>query len=182
MRISRVGFPLDDPLFGTGLSPSPCRCMFIRDRSIIFTWKSHRPVSVFSSCDISSICLLSNLQDIFVSLSQVDGLYFVCNIDDFKFVADMIQHIPLNLRARYVFCTAPINRNLPFVCTSLLKVSMDFLYQKLFSVHSYLLFLINFCLGFFSSPVSSAGMSRLPFSGFVSMSAGRLPLRKPSKI
>ncbi|XP_072281008.1 ATP-dependent RNA helicase SUPV3L1, mitochondrial [Pyxicephalus adspersus] len=66
---------------------------------------------------------LSNLIDIFVSLSQVDGLYFVCNIDDFKFVADMIQHIPLNLRVRYVFCTAPINRNLPFVCTSLLKVS-----------------------------------------------------------
>ncbi|PIO27156.1 hypothetical protein AB205_0121190, partial [Aquarana catesbeiana] len=64
---------------------------------------------------------LSNLIDIFVSLSQVDGRYFVCNIEDFKFVADMIQHIPLNLRARYVFCTAPINRNLPFVCTSLLK-------------------------------------------------------------
>uniref|UniRef100_A0AAR2IX89 ATP-dependent RNA helicase SUPV3L1, mitochondrial n=1 Tax=Pygocentrus nattereri TaxID=42514 RepID=A0AAR2IX89_PYGNA len=53
---------------------------------------------------------LSNLIDIFVSLSQVDGLYFVCNIDDFKFLADMIQHIPLNLRSRY-----------PFVCTSFLK-------------------------------------------------------------
>ncbi|XP_056386282.1 ATP-dependent RNA helicase SUPV3L1, mitochondrial [Hyla sarda] len=69
---------------------------------------------------------LANLIDIFVSLSQVDGLYFVCNIDDFKFVADMIQHIPLNLRARYVFCTAPINRNLPFVCTSLLKFARQF--------------------------------------------------------
>ncbi|XP_069835212.1 ATP-dependent RNA helicase SUPV3L1, mitochondrial [Dendropsophus ebraccatus] len=69
---------------------------------------------------------LANLIDIFVSLSQVDGRYFVCNIDDFKFVADMIQHIPLNLRARYVFCTAPINRNLPFVCTSLLKFARQF--------------------------------------------------------
>ncbi|KAM9325010.1 ATP-dependent RNA helicase SUPV3L1, mitochondrial [Gastrophryne carolinensis] len=69
---------------------------------------------------------LSNLIDIFVSLSQVDGLYFVCNIEDFKFVADMIQHIPLNLRVRYVFCTAPINRNLPFVCTSLLKFARQF--------------------------------------------------------
>ncbi|KAG8435280.1 hypothetical protein GDO86_013289 [Hymenochirus boettgeri] len=69
---------------------------------------------------------LSNLIDIFVSLSQVDGLYFVCNIDDFKFVADMIQHIPLNLRARYVFCTAPINRKQPFVCTSLLKFARQF--------------------------------------------------------
>ncbi|XP_061735872.1 ATP-dependent RNA helicase SUPV3L1, mitochondrial isoform X2 [Nerophis ophidion] len=65
---------------------------------------------------------LSNLIDIFVSLSQVDGLYFVCNIDDFKFLADMIQHIPLNLRSRYVFCTAPINKKQPFVCTSFLKL------------------------------------------------------------
>lgn len=50
-------------------------------------------------------------------------MYFVCNIDDFKFLADMIQHIPLNLRSRYVFCTAPINKKQPFVCTSFLKVS-----------------------------------------------------------
>ncbi|KAI7805418.1 ATP-dependent RNA helicase SUPV3L1, mitochondrial [Triplophysa rosa] len=69
---------------------------------------------------------LSNLIDIFVSLSQVDGLYFVCNIDDFKFLADMIQHIPLNLRIRYVFCTAPINKKQPFVCTSFLKFARQF--------------------------------------------------------
>ncbi|XP_059202089.1 ATP-dependent RNA helicase SUPV3L1, mitochondrial [Centropristis striata] len=69
---------------------------------------------------------LSNLIDIFVSLSQVDGMYFVCNIDDFKFLADMIQHIPLNLRTRYVFCTAPINKKQPFVCTSFLKFARQF--------------------------------------------------------
>uniref|UniRef100_A0A8C0VBV1 ATP-dependent RNA helicase SUPV3L1, mitochondrial n=1 Tax=Cyanistes caeruleus TaxID=156563 RepID=A0A8C0VBV1_CYACU len=69
---------------------------------------------------------LSNLIDIFVSLSQVDGMYFVCNIDDFKFLADMIQHIPLNLRSRYVFCTAPLNRKEPFVCTTLLKFARQF--------------------------------------------------------
>uniref|UniRef100_A0A3P9K4L4 ATP-dependent RNA helicase SUPV3L1, mitochondrial n=1 Tax=Oryzias latipes TaxID=8090 RepID=A0A3P9K4L4_ORYLA len=69
---------------------------------------------------------LSNLIDIFVSLSQVDGLYFVCNIDDFKFLADMIQHIPLNLRSRYVFCTAPINKKQSFVCTSFLKFARQF--------------------------------------------------------
>lgn len=69
---------------------------------------------------------LSNLVDIFVSLSRVDGLYFVCNIDDFKFLADMIQHIPLNLRSRYVFCTAPINKKQPFVCTSFLKFARQF--------------------------------------------------------
>ncbi|XP_018605074.1 ATP-dependent RNA helicase SUPV3L1, mitochondrial [Scleropages formosus] len=69
---------------------------------------------------------LSNLIDIFVSLSQVDGLYFVCNVDDFKFLADMIQHIPLNLRSRYVFCTAPINKKQPFVCTTFLKFARQF--------------------------------------------------------
>ncbi|XP_026134410.1 ATP-dependent RNA helicase SUPV3L1, mitochondrial-like [Carassius auratus] len=69
---------------------------------------------------------LSNLIDIFVSLAQVDGIYFVCNIDDFKFLADMIQHIPLNLRIRYVFCTAPINKKQAFVCTSFLKFARQF--------------------------------------------------------
>uniref|UniRef100_A0A9J8CF13 ATP-dependent RNA helicase SUPV3L1, mitochondrial n=2 Tax=Cyprinus carpio TaxID=7962 RepID=A0A9J8CF13_CYPCA len=69
---------------------------------------------------------LSNLVDIFVSLAQVDGVYFVCNIDDFKFLADMIQHIPLNLRTRYVFCTAPINKKQAFVCTSFLKFARQF--------------------------------------------------------
>uniref|UniRef100_A0AAY5F3Y5 ATP-dependent RNA helicase SUPV3L1, mitochondrial n=1 Tax=Electrophorus electricus TaxID=8005 RepID=A0AAY5F3Y5_ELEEL len=66
------------------------------------------------------------VRDIFVSLSQVDGLYFVCNVEDFKFLADMIQHIPLNLRSRYVFCTAPINRKQPFVCISFLKFARQF--------------------------------------------------------
>lgn len=63
------------------------------------------------------------LQDIFVDFSQVDGQYFVCNMDDFKFSAELIQHIPLSLRVRYVFCTAPINKKQPFVCSSLLQVS-----------------------------------------------------------
>uniref|UniRef100_A0A8C9LGL8 ATP-dependent RNA helicase SUPV3L1, mitochondrial n=1 Tax=Pavo cristatus TaxID=9049 RepID=A0A8C9LGL8_PAVCR len=72
------------------------------------------------------LCSMVFSQDIFVSLSQVDGLYFVCNIDDFKFLADMIQHIPLNLRSRYVFCTAPLNRKEPFVCTTLLKFARQF--------------------------------------------------------
>lgn len=70
---------------------------------------------------------LSNLMDIFVSLSTVDdALYFMCNIDDFKFLAEMIQHVPLPLRARYVFCCAPINRKMAFVCSMFLKVSNYF--------------------------------------------------------
>lgn len=68
---------------------------------------------------------LSNLMDIFVSLSTVDdALYFMCNTEDFKFLAEMIQHVPLPLRARYVFCCSPINRKMPFVCSMFLKVSI----------------------------------------------------------
>lgn len=70
---------------------------------------------------------LSNLTDIFVSLCQVDtSSYFMCNIEDFKFLADMIQHVPLPLRARYVFCCSPINKKLPFVCTMFLKFARQY--------------------------------------------------------
>lgn len=58
-----------------------------------------------------------------MTLSTVDdSLYFMCNVEDFKFLADMIQHVPLPLRARYVFCCSPINRKMPFVCSMFLKV------------------------------------------------------------
>lgn len=58
-----------------------------------------------------------------MSLSTVDdNLYFMCNTDDFKFLAEMIQHVPLPLRARYIFCCAPINRKMSFVCSMFLKV------------------------------------------------------------
>lgn len=70
---------------------------------------------------------LSNLMDIFVSLCTVDdSLYFMCNIEDFKFLAEMIEHVPLPLRARYVFCCAPINRKMPFVCSMFLKFSRQY--------------------------------------------------------
>uniref|UniRef100_A0A1A9UFI9 ATP-dependent RNA helicase SUV3 homolog, mitochondrial n=1 Tax=Glossina austeni TaxID=7395 RepID=A0A1A9UFI9_GLOAU len=70
---------------------------------------------------------LSNLMDIFVNLSTVDdSLYFMCNIEDFKFLAEMIQHVPLPLRARYVFCCAPINRKMAFVCSMLLKIARQY--------------------------------------------------------
>lgn len=70
---------------------------------------------------------LSNLVDMFVRLSTVDdSLFFMCNIDDFKFLADMIQHVPLPLRARYVFCCAPINRKMTFLCSMFLKFARQY--------------------------------------------------------
>ena len=50
------------------------------------------------------------------------SLYTLCLMDDFKFLANMIEHIKLPLKAKYTFCCAPINRNMPFVCTMYLKI------------------------------------------------------------
>ncbi|XP_064631088.1 ATP-dependent RNA helicase SUPV3L1, mitochondrial-like [Lineus longissimus] len=70
---------------------------------------------------------LSNLIDIFVTLCELDNdKYFMCNVDDFKFLADVIEHVPLPLRARYVFCCSPIPKKQPFVCTMFLKFARQF--------------------------------------------------------
>lgn len=70
---------------------------------------------------------LSNLLDIFISLSTLDdNMYSLCHLDDFKFLADMIEHIRLPLKAKYTFCCAPINRKMPFVCTSFMKMARQY--------------------------------------------------------
>ncbi|CAF1163949.1 unnamed protein product, partial [Rotaria sordida] len=70
---------------------------------------------------------LSSLIDIFVVLSQLDdSLFFMCNVEDVKFLADIIEHVPLPLRARYTFSCAPINKKMPFVCTMFLKYARQF--------------------------------------------------------
>ena len=44
---------------------------------------------------------LANLVDIFISLSTVDdNLYTLCKLDDLKFLADMLEHIKLPLKAK----------------------------------------------------------------------------------
>jgi ATP-dependent RNA helicase SUPV3L1/SUV3 len=66
---------------------------------------------------------LANLIDIFASLSVIDdSLYSLCQMEDFKFLADMIEHIKLPLKAKYTFCCAPINRKMPLVCTMFMKI------------------------------------------------------------
>ncbi|XP_074601092.1 suv3 RNA helicase [Brevipalpus obovatus] len=61
---------------------------------------------------------LSHLMDVFVSLCEINSSnYFICDMAPFKSLAEMIQHINLPLRARYVFCCSPINQNYPFVCS-----------------------------------------------------------------
>ena len=70
---------------------------------------------------------LSNLVDIFISLSTLDdSMYSLCHLDDFKFLADMIEHVKLPLKAKYTFCCAPINRRMPLVCTMFLKMARQY--------------------------------------------------------
>ncbi|XP_059175521.1 ATP-dependent RNA helicase SUV3 homolog, mitochondrial-like isoform X2 [Physella acuta] len=70
---------------------------------------------------------LSNLIEIFELSCALDkNMFFMCKMDDFKFLADMIQHVPLPLRVRYVFCCAPISVKQPFSCTMFLQFARRF--------------------------------------------------------
>jgi ATP-dependent RNA helicase SUPV3L1/SUV3 len=58
----------------------------------------------------------------------------MCNVEDVKFLADIIEHVPLPLRARYTFSCAPINKKMPFVCTMFLKVRILFSFMNIFDL------------------------------------------------
>ena len=75
---------------------------------------------------------LANLVDIFTSLSVIDdSLYSLCQMEDFKFLADMIEHIKLPLKAKYTFCCAPINRKMPLLCTMFMKIVRQYSHGEL---------------------------------------------------
>lgn len=78
---------------------------------------------------------LSNLLDIFISLSQLNAHYFMCNIESIKFLAGILEHIPLPLRARYVFCCAPVDNKSNFVCAMFLKYARQFANNQPMSVN-----------------------------------------------
>uniref|UniRef100_A0A914LNN4 RNA helicase n=1 Tax=Meloidogyne incognita TaxID=6306 RepID=A0A914LNN4_MELIC len=56
-------------------------------------------------------CSLSQLLDIFASISSVSEDYFSCSHARIREMAILIEHIPLSLRDRYTFCLCPINNN-----------------------------------------------------------------------
>ncbi len=65
---------------------------------------------------------LSNLLKIFMSICKIDdGQYFLCKFEDIISLAEMIDHIPIKLRAKYTFATAPINLKQPFVCSCFVR-------------------------------------------------------------
>lgn len=100
---------------------------------------------------------LSNLLDIFVSLSQLNPHYFMCNIESIKFLAGILEHIPLPLRARYVFCCAPVDNKSNFVCAMFLKYARQYANNQPTTVNWV-------CQSFkypFKSPVSMAELDHL---------------------
>lgn len=78
--------------------------------------------SVFSFFKFNAQFL--SLQDIFVSLSTLDdSLYFICDLTSFKTNAEIIEHVPLSLRSRYIFCCSPIDHKRPFITSMFLKIA-----------------------------------------------------------
>ena len=56
---------------------------------------------------------LSTLINLFISICKIDnGQYFLCNYDDIKKLAELIDHIPIPLKAKYTLATCPISTRL----------------------------------------------------------------------
>lgn len=65
---------------------------------------------------------LSELLNIFTNICKIDdGQYFLCNLNSIKFLANLIDHIPIKLKAKYTFATSPINSKQTFVCSCFVK-------------------------------------------------------------
>ncbi len=65
---------------------------------------------------------LSSLINIFMTICKIDsGQYFLCNFEDVKALAELIDHIPIKLKAKYTFATSPINRKEAFLVTCFVK-------------------------------------------------------------
>ncbi|ELU08439.1 hypothetical protein CAPTEDRAFT_184427 [Capitella teleta] len=70
---------------------------------------------------------LSNLIDIFMTLCSLDhSRYFMCRMDSFKTLADVIEGVPLDLTVRYTFCCSPISTTKPFVIAAMLMMARRF--------------------------------------------------------
>ncbi|ORX92474.1 P-loop containing nucleoside triphosphate hydrolase protein, partial [Basidiobolus meristosporus CBS 931.73] len=72
--------------------------------------------------DDSFSSLLSKFED----LAKVDGRYFLCNFNNQKRIADLIDELPMSIQERYQFVTAPANIKDPVVSKSLLQFATDF--------------------------------------------------------
>ncbi|WAR21891.1 SUV3-like protein [Mya arenaria] len=49
-----------------------------------------------------------NVTDIFVYVAKMNESYFMCNLEDMKALAQVLQDIPMNMRSKFTFCVAPL--------------------------------------------------------------------------
>lgn len=108
-------------------------------------------------------------------------MYFMCDTEDFKELAKMIHHVSLPLRARYVYCCAPINRKQPFICAMFSKVFIHSVGQIIWHIFSPSYF--NEFYGFefhFQFANQHSRYQPITFE-FVAKSCG-LPVRLPQSI
>lgn len=65
---------------------------------------------------------LSDLIQIFMSICKIDnGQYFMCNFEEIKNLAELIDHIPIPIRAKYTFAISPISLRHPFISSCFVK-------------------------------------------------------------
>uniref|UniRef100_A0A2K6VUE1 RNA helicase n=1 Tax=Onchocerca volvulus TaxID=6282 RepID=A0A2K6VUE1_ONCVO len=50
-----------------------------------------------------------NIIDMFISISSLSKRFHLCDIEQFRKLAELIDDIPLSMKVKYVFCTAPID-------------------------------------------------------------------------
>lgn len=70
---------------------------------------------------------LTDLIELFVDICEFDSsAYFICDLENFKLLAKAIEHINVPLRARFVFCCAPINTKVTFALSMFTKFVRQF--------------------------------------------------------
>merc|ERR1712013_663914 len=56
---------------------------------------------------------VSDLIDAFTMMARIGGSYYMCQSEDMKDVADLIEDLPLTITERLQFCMAPANLRHP---------------------------------------------------------------------
>lgn len=70
---------------------------------------------------------LTELIELFIDLCEFDSsAYFICDLENFKLLANTIEHINIPLRSRFTFCCAPINVKFPFSVAMFTKFVRQF--------------------------------------------------------
>ncbi|KAK5670711.1 RNA helicase [Batrachochytrium dendrobatidis] len=119
--------------FGTQWENGQVTCLETKDMALLHAsmkMTAPRIMSVGITPTVEQVEQFSNslpndtyatLLDKFEDLAQLDGNYFMCNLDHHRAIAKLIQTIPLNIRDRYHFVQSPCNPEEPFIKAAIVK-------------------------------------------------------------